>query len=124
MSWKLEVYRSFFIAFGVFQVIANLNYLCLKNGIKLARKQHQEIPKTVTDKQMKIKVTLMFSFGIVFLSNGVFSFVTHNLNQTYYAITLISFAVYASVEALYYKYWRTFGFSIISILLLIGFIML
>ncbi|WP_234117094.1 hypothetical protein [Clostridium hydrogenum] len=124
MSWKLEVYRAFFLAFGVFQVIANLNYLLLKDGIKLARKQHQEIPSTVTDKQMKIKVTLMFSFGIVFLSNGVVSFATHSLNQTYYVITLILFAVYASVEALYYKYWRTFGFSIISILLLIGFIML
>lgn len=124
MSWKFEIYRSFFLAFGVFQVIANLNYLYLKNGIKLARKQHQEIPKAVTDKQMKTKVTLMFSFGIVFLFNGVFSFATHNLNQTYYEITLILFAVYALVEALYYKYWKTFGFSIISILLLLGFIIL
>ena len=56
MSWKLEIYRAFFVAFGMFQIIANARYLSIKDGIKLAAKQHQEIPKAASRKQLRIKV--------------------------------------------------------------------
>ena len=123
MSWKLEIYRAFFVAFGMFEIISNLKFLSLKNGMNLARKQHQEIPKEVTKKQLKTKVMLMFIFGLLFFLIGMSSYILRNVNETYYLLALILFAMYAVGEALYYKYWKTFGFSTVSILFLLGFLL-
>lgn len=67
MEWKLEIYRAIFVAFGATEVLTNLRYLIRENGIELARKQHQELPKEITHRQMKAKVILMFVFGLLFM---------------------------------------------------------
>ena len=123
MSWKLEIYRAFFVAFGMFEIISNLTFLSKKDGMNLARKQHQEIPKEVTKKQLKTKVMFMFIFGLLFFLIGMSSYILRNVNQTYYLLALILFATYAVGEALYYKYWKTFGFLTVSILFLLGFLL-
>ncbi|MBL4936441.1 hypothetical protein JK636_11785 [Clostridium sp. YIM B02515] len=123
MSWKLEIYRAIFVAFGMFEIISNLIFLSLKNGMNLARKQHQEIPKEVTKKQLKTKVMLMFILGLLFFLIGIASFILRNVNETYFLLALILFATYAVGEALYYKYWKTLGFSAVSILFLLGFLL-
>ncbi|MDP4178856.1 MAG: hypothetical protein Q8900_11005 [Bacillota bacterium] len=123
MSWKLEIYRAFFVAFGMFEIISNLLFLSLKNGINMAAKQHQEIPKEATKKQLKTKVMLMFIFGLLFFLIGITSYMLHYVNKTYFLLVLVTFALYAVVEALYYKYWKTVGFSTVSILFLLVFLL-
>ena len=43
MSWTHEILRAFFVAFGALQTISNMTYLLKKNGLELARKQHNNI---------------------------------------------------------------------------------
>ncbi|PJI08674.1 MULTISPECIES: hypothetical protein [Clostridium] len=121
MTWKLEIYRALFLALGTFEIIANANFLCLENGMEYARLQHGEIPKRATRKQLKVKVVFMLIFGLIFFSMGINSYFLHYVNETYFLIVLILFAVYAFGEALYYRYWKTFGFSAVSALLLLVF---
>ncbi|MDT8716869.1 hypothetical protein IAI10_09380 [Clostridium sp. 19966] len=122
MNWKLEIYRAFFLAFGIFEVIANTRYLFVRDGIKLARKQHQELPRTATSNQYKAKVICMLISGICFFLTGLYSYIQHGVNNTYYSIMLICFAIYAVIEGVYYRYWKTFGFSTISVLFLLIFL--
>lgn len=123
MSWKLEIYRAFFVAFGMFEIISNLTFLTAKDGINMARKQHQEIPKEVTKKQLKTKIMFMLIFGLIFFLTGITSYILRQVNKTYFLVALILFATYAVGEALYYKYWKTFGFATVSILLLLVFLL-
>lgn len=121
MNWKLEIYRAFFVAFGAMEVFTNLCYLTKKDGLQLARKQHQELPKSITEHQIRLKVILMFLFGLTFLINGLFSYYTHTVNTISFKINLILFSLYAFTESMYYKYWKTIGFFIVSMILLILF---
>lgn len=122
MSWKFEIFRAFFTAFGAFETISNASYLLLNNGMKLAKKQHGELPLNVTKKQLKIKVICMLTFGILFLAAGLSSYITHSFKYLVSLLILILFAVYASIEACYYKYWHTIGFSCLAIFVLILFL--
>lgn len=122
MSWKSEIYRSLFVALGAMQCITNLIYLSNKNGLEFAKKQHQEIPPNVSSNQLKIKVIFMLLFGIIFLITGSYSFISRSINFYSILIPLSLFAIYATCEALYYKYWKTIGFSILTILLLLIFV--
>jgi hypothetical protein len=122
MSWKLEIYRAFFVTFGVFQIISNMSYLWIKDGIELSTRQHKEIPKGVTKKKLKIKVIFMLVFGLLFFTTGIYSFISHYVNEKCFLAVLIAFAIYALGEGVYYKYWKTIGFSIVSILVLLLFI--
>lgn len=122
MDWKQEIFRCVFVAFGAFEILANLSYLLMKGGIQKAFNQHGEIPKTASLKQMKTKVACMLTSGCIFFICGLSSFLTKSFNSTAYLIVLILFAVYAAIEGQYYKYWKTRGFSVVAILLLIIFI--
>lgn len=123
MEWKLEIYRAFFVAFGAFESFTNLSYLTKINGIQLARKQHKELPEIVSDRQMKAKVTAMFLFGLVFLINGLYSYYMHAVNLLSFTVNLSFFCIYAFLESLYYRYWKTFGFFLLSTVLLIVFLL-
>ena len=57
MSWKYEIFRCFFLAFGMFEVITNLRFLMKKDGLDLAIKQHGELPKGISEKN-KVKSML------------------------------------------------------------------
>lgn len=118
MSWKQEIFRALLLAFGTGEIIANLNYLIKKNGIDLAKRQHQELPANVSDKQMKIKVICMLSAGIMFFIESLISYITRSYSDVIIFGSLIAFAIYACIEALYYKYWKTAGFAIVSMILL------
>jgi uncharacterized membrane-anchored protein len=118
MGWKYEFFRAFFVILGAVQTTLNAIYLTKKDGIKSARKQHTELPKNVTDKQMLIKVVCMFSLGIVFLTTGVISYLFKSVFEVNYIIVLIIFSVYAIGEAIYYKYWKTYGEAALALILL------
>ncbi|MCX7711113.1 MAG: hypothetical protein N2484_14845 [Clostridia bacterium] len=118
MSWKQEIFRAFILVFGSLQTIANLTYLLRKNGLTLARKQHQELPADVSDKKMKLKVTLMLVFGIAFFFVGLVSYIFHDFLGNAMLMALILFAVYETIEAAFYRYWKTTGAALVSFVML------
>lgn len=114
MSWKIELFRAFFVALGSMEIITNIKYLIKKNGLAEARKQHREIPDTVTDKNVKVKVICMLLSGIGFLFIGLASYILHSPVKICTSIFLTFFFFYALIEAFYYKYRNTFGFAGVS----------
>ncbi len=119
MTWMFEIIRAFFVAFGAMQTISNITYLLKNNGLESAKKQHRELPDNTTNKQIKAKTLCMFSFGILFLSTGLFSYLSHSYYKFGFVFILGAYTLYALVEALYYRFWRTFGAFIISAVLLL-----
>jgi len=119
MTWTFEIIRAFFVAFGAMQTISNFNYLLKKNGLESAKKQHKELPDNTTNKQIKVKTICMFSFGILFLITGLFSYFTRSNYELSFIIVLGAYTIYALIEAIYYRFWRTFGAFIISAVLLL-----
>lgn len=115
MSWINEIYRAFFVAFGAMEVITNLTFLVKSNGAQMARKQHQEIPRDISDNQLKVKVLFMLSFGVLFLCIGSYSYFARMFSLQTYLVSLGLLSIYAILEAFYYKYWKTLGFALISI---------
>jgi hypothetical protein len=122
MDWKIEIYRAFFVAFGFMELCCNLRYLCDKNGLESARKQHRELPPEISDKKIRIKTILMLLWGIIFLLIGLLSYILHQPLYSLYIVGMLIFAIYACIEAVYYKYRNTIGFAIVSIMLLIVYI--
>ena len=124
MKWTFELYRAFFVALGSIEVLSNLFFLLKDDGIRLARKQHQDVPPDISIKQMRLKVLMMFSFGIVFLVIGLYSYISRSFPLPVYLMSLGIFSIYAISEAFYYKYWKTIGFAIISIIFFLLLILL
>lgn len=122
MSWKVEIYRAFFVAFGMFEIITNLSYLVLKNGLDRAIRQHGELPKDVSKKQIRTKTICMLIFGSIFFVIGLYSFINKSVDYITYLCILISFSIYAIIEGCYYRYWKTIGFSAVSLMLLFIFV--
>ena len=115
MNWKQEIIRALLLALGSFEVITNMMFLARNNGLKKARKQHTELPPAVTDKQLKVKVICMLSFGIVLFSVSLLSYILHTYLHLAIIAALALFVVYGITEALYYRYWKTFGFATVTI---------
>ncbi len=119
MSWKHEIIRALLIALGSFQIITNTMYLTRKNGLILARKQHSELPPSVTDKQIKVKAICMLVVGAVLFTVSLLSYILRTYLSTPITIALSLLVVYGITEVLYYRYWKTFGFAAVTIVLLI-----
>ena len=115
MGWKAEIVRAFFVAFGAGQAFANLFYLIGKNGETHARKQHRELPDNATNRQVRMKMTGMFCFGILMLATGLASYLTRSYHEMSFVIVLGLFAMYIFAEAVYYKYRRTTGAFILAV---------
>lgn len=119
MTWKEEIFRAFLLAFGSLQIITNLSYLVKNEGIELARRQHQELPSDTSNTKMKIKVICMFLVGVMFFAVSLISYILHDFYEEAIFTSLIIFSIYALVEALYYKYWKTTGFAIVTLIVLL-----
>lgn len=117
MSMIREISRAFFVAFGFFESVMNLFYLIRKDGIMKARKQHKELPEAVSDVQMTVKVICMLISGMLFFTTGILSYIFHTYFQSIFVITAGIFVMYAVAEACYYRYWKTYGFAGVSLLL-------
>lgn len=120
MNWGQEILRAFLLAFGITEIITNTVYLFKENGLDLARKQHGELPENISYKKIKLKVVIMLLFGIVFFITSLSTYVLHRYTSNMIFITLILFSIYGIIEFLYYRYWKTFGFAIVTILLMLA----
>lgn len=117
-----NILRIILLVFGVVQIVTNLLYIIKKNGIGLARKQHTELPKGISDRKMKVKVVCMLIFGVLFCLASVTAFIPAPAYLFSMLLILVLFSLYSFIEALCYKYWKVFGFAAATIVLLTSFI--
>lgn len=117
MTWAQEILRAYLLAFGAFEIFTNLSYILKGQGMQLARKQHGELPSNTGDKNIKIKVICMLVFGTAFFIVALHSYILHGYMKVPIHITAILFSIYGLIEAAYYKYWKTFGFAFVTIVL-------
>lgn len=120
MTFGQEIFRSLLLVFGITEIITNLSYLITQNGLDLARKQHGELPPKISCKKIKLKVLCMLFFGIVFFVVSLSSYILHRYIHTIILIPSILFCFYGIIESLYYRYWKTFGFAFVTVLIMIG----
>lgn len=119
MTWGQEIFRALLLTFGITEVITNLLHLTSENGLISARKQHGELPKDLTDHQIKLKVILMLCFGAAFFGGALLSYLLHDYLHNTFLVISITFALYAIIEASYYRYRNTIGFALVAIILVI-----
>ena len=120
MSWGQEILRAFLLALGSFEIIANLTHLFRKDGLKTARKQHGELPRNVSEDKLKLKVICMLTAGIAFFAVSLSSYILHRYTATTILMAAVLFCAYGITEALYYRHWKTSGFAIVTLLILIS----
>lgn len=116
MTLVEEILRAFLLSLGVSELLLNCSYLVKRNGLTLARKQHGELPPNLPHRNIKIKVIVMASFGLLFALVSLNSYFLHAYVKTLMVISLFLFMVYGISEALYYKYWKTTGFAIVTVI--------
>ena len=119
MTWGQEILRAFLLVLGCTEIITNLTHLVKKGGLKNTRKQHGELPAGISDKNIKVKVVCMLIVGTALFTTALSSYILHSYTGKAILIASILFSVYGIIEALYYKYWKTFGFAGVTIALLL-----
>lgn len=117
MSWGEEILRALFLVLGSFEVITSLTYLIRKGGLNHARKQHSELPQNLPDNKIKIKVICMLISGMALFIVALVSYLLHSYISEAFVCTAGLFAIYGAVEAFYYRYWKTFGFWFVTLIL-------
>ena len=110
---EMFIFKIIIVVFGLIEIMTNGYYLFGKNKIMKAKLQHRELPEGITIFQLKLKVILMFLSGLLFFITGIVSFFKEKEHLLF--LSLIFFNLYALSEALYYRYWKIFGFFIVSI---------
>jgi hypothetical protein len=119
MTLGQEILRAFLLTLGAAEIITNTTYLMKENGLDLAKKQHGELPTNIGYEKIKIKVICMLLSGIVLFGVSLSTYIFHRYNKNIVVDALIAYSLYGITEALYYRYWKTFGFASVTILLLI-----
>ncbi|MET1247753.1 hypothetical protein ABWW58_03075 [Sporolactobacillus sp. STCC-11] len=94
----------------------NGSYLVKRNGLSLARKQHGELPSYLPDRNIRVKVVVMGAFGLVFAIVSLSLYFFHTYVKLPIVISMFLFMIYGIGEAFYYKYWKTTGFAIVTVL--------
>ena len=119
---EMFIFKIIIVIFGLIEIMTNGYYLFGKNKIMKAKLQHRELPEGITIFQLKLKVILMFLSGLLFFITGIVSFFKEKEHLLF--LSLIFFNLYALSEVLYYKYWKIFGFFIVSIFMTLIYIFL
>ena len=119
---EMFIFKIIIVVFGLIEIMINGYYLFGKNKIMKAKLQHRELPEGITIFQLKLKVILMFLSGLLFFITGIVSFFKEKEHLLF--LSLIFFNLYALSEALYYRYWKIFGFFIVSIFMTLIYIFL
>ena len=119
---EMFIFKIIIVVFGLIEIMTNGYYLFGKNKIMKAKLQHRELPEGITIFQLKLKVILMFLSGLLFFITGIVSFFKEKEHLLF--LSLIFFNLYALCEALYYIYWKVFGFFIVSVFMTLIYIFL
>lgn len=116
---KLLIFGVLFILFGAVEAVANTCYLLHPNGVALARKQHRELPATVSPARMKQKMVTMLGIGLLFLAAGIYAFAAPAASSIPLLLTLIVFIVCMLAEAICYRQVIGFVFAGLGAVLLL-----
>jgi hypothetical protein len=116
MTLVEEILRAFLVTLGVSELLLNCSYLVKRNGLSLARKQHGELPPNLPDFKIRVKVIMMLFFGFLFTIISLSSYFLHAYVKTPIVISLFLFMFYGVIEAFYYRYWKTTGFAIVTVI--------
>ena len=119
---EMFIFKIIIVVFGLIEIMTNGYYLFWGKKIMKAKLQHRELPEGITIFQLKLKVILMFLSGLLFFIAGIVSFFKEKEHLLF--LSLIFFNLYALSEALYYRYWKVFGFFIVSIFMTLIYIFL
>ena len=119
MTLGQEILRAFLLTLGTTEIITNTTFLFKENGLDLAKRQHGELPTSIGNEKVKIKVICMLLSGVALFLVSLSTYIYHSYSKNIIVGTLIAFSLYGIIEALYYRYWKTFGFASVTILLLI-----
>lgn len=115
----LYIFIGLFLIFGFIETLANIFYLSNQNGIALARKQHCELPLSVSDGRMKTKMITMLFIGLLFLGTGFYALLVPASASLPMLAVLLIFTVYMLAEAAYYKQSIGFVFGILGAIMLV-----
>ena len=66
-----------------------------------------------------VKVVLMLLFGIAFSAVSIVSYILRGYLNDTILIILFLFSAYGVTEAIYYKYWKTWGFACVTLVMLL-----
>lgn len=124
MTFRQEIFRALLLAFGATEIITNISYLVKQNGLELARKQHGELPPALPNNKIKVKVVCMLIFGVLFFMASLSTYILHKYVSIILIIPSTLLCLYEIIEALYYRYWKTFGAVFLTIVILISSILL
>ncbi len=116
------IFKIIIIIFGLIEIITNGYYLFGSNKIMKAKLQHRELPEGITVFQLRLKVILMFLSSCLFFITGIATL--FDKWEYLLFLSLIIFNLYALCEALYYRYWRVFGFFMVTIFMTLIYILL
>jgi hypothetical protein len=116
MTLVEEILRAFLVTLGVSELLLNGSYLVKRNGLSLARKQHGELPPNLPDYKMRVKVIMMLFFGFLFTIASLSSYFLHAYVKTPIVISMFLFMIYGVIEAFYYRYWKTTGFALVTVI--------
>lgn len=122
MNQHYEIFRLILFIFGIIEILTNGFYLVHKNGLIFARKQHGELPPDISIHKLRIKVICVFITGVAFFLVTGLSFLLNITLMIPLLIVMVAFVLYGLTEALYYRYWKTFGFATLTIVILITYL--
>lgn len=115
-------YSVIILLFGVFETITNIVYLSKGLiGVKKAYSQHKEIPSSVSEKRMLIKVYTMLVVGICFILSGGYALLTGETALMVLRLALSCYALYTILEACSYpRHLLGWALAILISLLAVG----
>ena len=116
------IFKIIMIIFGLTEIVTNGYYLFGKDKIMKAKLQHRELPEKITVFQLRLKVILMFLIGCLFFTAGITSLFKEWEYLLFLALIFLN--LYALCEALYYRYWRVFGFFTVTVFMTLTYIWL
>lgn len=115
----LQIFGVLFVVFGAVEFLGNICYLLLPNGVVLARKQHRELPATVSAVRMKQKMLTMIAIGLLFLAAGIYALVVPAASNLPLLLALIVFTACMLAESICYRQPIGFVFTGLGAVLLL-----
>lgn len=119
-----SILNVFILVIGLFSVITNGFYILINKEVELGRRQHRELPESASEFEVKTKVNLMFISGLMFCIAFILNTIKSPKSEIFLLFTLSLFFCYSLLEAQHYKHWKTWGFSFVSVFLLLIYLFL
>ena len=100
------VIKYILLILGIFETVTNLFHISKRTveGIgQSAKKQHQELPLSLSGIHFYYKAIIMLIFGLVFLSAGIISLLDFSFAFFVTDIVVLSFGIYGIIQAFIYS---------------------